>query len=242
MPTQRVTNEDLDLLDELTDRLRHYKGQHLGGYEVMNIGDPIAGRQMVMRMKPELIDGPISEKYAENWLIRATPGQLRQAVEDGTQRMASIDFGWAPEGMRVESPLAEMSYDAPRSPKNRAEARKQNLSGKLRAAMPELLDRMGMKPGDLVYNTPVGTQQGDYTRALAYMRHGFGAPSYDNQQFAMLNRAGGLEAWQPWGAHPGVGGQLGWEVPLTPQQQEQWQRHQESNRLAQQRRRERLGL
>ena len=119
MPTKRVTNEDLDLLDELTDRLRHYKGQHLGGYEVMNIGDPIAGRQMVMRMKPELIDGPISEKYAENWLIRATPGQLRQAVEDGTQRMASIDFGWAPEGMRVESPLAEMSYDAPRSPKNR---------------------------------------------------------------------------------------------------------------------------
>ena len=224
LPTTAVTNRDLDLLEELERRLIRSKDKVVpAGYTSLNIGEPVGGYQMVYRMKPELIDGPMSVHGAERWGIRSTPGQLQQAIDTGTTRMASTDFGWIRQGEDPDNPMAELIYGPPRRPENQLAARKQKLSQQIKARTPELMDAFGLKPGDLVYNTPVGTNNGDYTRALTYMREGFGAPSYDNQQFAMVTRTGGLEPWQPWGAHPGVGAQMGWNVPLTPAQQEQWE-------------------
>ena len=224
MPTAAVTNRDLDLLEELERRLIRAKdAQMVAGYTTLNIGEPVAGQQMVYRMKPRVIDGPMSEKHAEEWNIRSTPGQLQQAVDVGTRQMAETDFGWIRADMAdyAADPSQELRYVTPENPENRRAA--QGLLREIKARTQELMDLHGLRPGDLVFNNPIGTNDGDYRRAMAYMHGGFGSPSFDNEQYAMVTRTGGLEPWQPWGAHPGVGARLGWNVPLTEGQQAQWE-------------------
>ena len=223
MPTTAVTNQDLDLLDELVGRLQQSQDAKPFGYTVMNVGEPVAGRQMVMRMKPEVIVGPQTVQQAEDFLIRSTPGQLQAALDAGASQMASTDFGWVREGTDASNYLAKMHYGAPTNPDNAKAARQQGLGEKIKAQMPALMDQFGLKPGDLVYNTPVGTNDADYTRAVNYVRSGFGSPSMDNEQYAIVNNRGGYEPWQPFGGHPGVGKRLGWDVPLTPRQKFQWE-------------------
>ena len=223
MPTKAVTNQDLDLLDVLVGRLQQGQDAKPSGYSVMNVGEPVAGHQMVMRMKPEVIVGPETVQQAEDFMVRSTPGQLQTALDAGASQMASTDFGWVPVGADASSPLTRIHYGAPTNPDNAAAARQQGLGGKIKAQMPELMDQFGLKPGDLVYNSPVGTNNGDYTRAVNYVRSGFGSPSFDNEQYAIVNNRGGYEPWQPFGGHPGVGQRLGWDVPLTPEQKYQWE-------------------
>ncbi len=79
-----------------------------------------------------------------------------------------------------------------------------------------MMRKAGMGPGDVLYNNPIGTLNGDYRRAKTYMRQGFGAPTADNEQFARLDAMGRLVPIQPWNADQGLAKSMGWSMANAP--------------------------
>lgn len=222
MPTAEIGERYLAEAHALANRIARSARQ--APVVAMNVGTPVAGRQMVLRAKPQQLELPETPEQAAAFLVRRTPGQLGVTSDAGTQRMAEVDFGWIKEGDDPTDYMTRVDFDGPSRPETRRQVQEQQIAHQIQAATPELLDRFGLQPGDLLYNTPVGTNQGDYRRAKGYLRSGFGSPSYDNEQFALLNKDGSYSPWQPFGGHPGVGADLGWDVPLTPEQAYQWER------------------
>jgi hypothetical protein len=212
LPTEAITERDLDLLDEIIRRLQTTEDGTVGTL----IGDPYQGQQMAMRLNPVQISGPSSVRQAANFGVR-TPvksseealTQLEQLALDGNapRQMMGVDFGWVPEGnMR-----GDMVYTRElTTPEAREHQKQQRYAQQLKAALPQLMEQAGMRPGDVLYNNPVGTLNGDYTRAKGYLRYGFGAPTADNEQFARLDAMGRPVAIQPFNADAGLVRSMGW--------------------------------
>jgi len=210
MPTEAITERDLDLVDEIVRRLQMTEDGTVGTL----IGDPYQGQQMAMRLHPKLLEAPVDTAQAERWGVRAVPGQLDALSEqlNAPRQMRSVDFGWVEEGR----PLGEIVYTREMTtPEAREHQEQQRYAQQLRAALPQLMAEARMGPGDLLYNTPTGTLDNDYTRAKTYMRYGFGAPSSLNEQFARLDAMGRPVAIQPFNADVGLVRSMGWTPAST---------------------------
>ena len=210
LPTEAVTERDLDLVDTIVRRLQTTTDGTVGTL----IGDPYEGRQMAMRLHPVQMTAPQSVQQAANFGVRVVPGQLDALSEqlNAPRQMMGVDFGWVDEGRA----LGEMDFTREMmTPEERAFVAKQRYAGQLRAALPELMQKAGMGPGDVLYNNPVGTPNGDYTRAKTYLRYGFGAPTADNEQFARLDAMGRPVPIQPFNADTGLVSSMGWTPAVT---------------------------
>ena len=205
LPTEALTNRDLGLVDTIVRRLRMEDGK-VGA----TIGDPHMGKQMALRLSPAQLTVPATAEQASRHGVRAVPGQLDALADpvDAPSHMLGVDFGWVNEG----DPLGEMSYQEARTPEGQRWVAKQRYAAQLQAALPELMAQAGMRSGDVLYNNPIGTLNGDYRRAKTYMRSGFGAPTADNEQFARLAGNGLLVPIQPFGADQGMVRSLGWQT------------------------------
>ena len=207
LPTEAITDRDLDLLDEIVRRLQTTEDGTVGTL----IGNPYQGQQMAMRLHPVQLTGPSNVQQAENYGVRAVPGQLAELTDpskgDLPRHMMGVDFGWVPEG----NARGEMVFTREmQTPEERAFVTEQRYPAQLRAALPQLMEQARMGPGDVLYNNPVGTLNGDYTRAKTYLRYGFGAPTADNEQFARLDAMGRPVAIQPFNADTGLVRSMGW--------------------------------
>ena len=210
LPTEALTNKDLDLVDTIVRRLQMEDGK-VG----VTLGDPYMGRQMALRLSPAQLEVPSSPESAAVFGIRGVPGQLESLADpvNAPRHMLGVDFGWVYEG----DALGRMTYRQPRTKEGQRWAATQNYRGKLRAALPELMQQAGMGPGDLLYNNPIGTLNGDYRRAKTYMQSGFGAPTTENEQFARVDNMGRLVPVQPFGADQGLVRSMGWrtQAPIS---------------------------
>ena len=210
MPTAALTDRDLDLVDTIVRRLQTSQDGTVGTL----IGDPYQGQQMAMRLHPKLLEVPVDVAQAERWGVRAVPGQLDALAEqlNAPRQMRTVDFGWVEEGR----PLGEIVYTREMTtPEAREHQRQQQYAKQLRAALPQLMAEARMGPGDVLYNNPTGTLDGDYTRAKTYMRYGFGAPTAENEQFARLDAMGQPVAIQPFNADVGLMRSMGWTPAST---------------------------
>lgn len=205
IPTAALTNRDLDLVDTIVRRLQMEDGK-VG----VTLGDPHMGKQMALRLSPAQLTVPATVQQAENFGVRAVPGQLDALADpvDAPRQMLGVDFGWVNEG----DALGDMSYGKARTPEGRKWVAGQQYTRQLQAALPELMAQAGMRPGDVLYNNPIGTLNGDYKRAKRYMVSGFGAPTTDNEQFARLAANGQLVPIQPFMADQGIVRSLGWQT------------------------------
>ncbi len=205
LPAEALTNRDLDLVDTIVRRLQMEDGK-VG----VTLGDPHMGKQMALRLSPAQLTVPATVQQAENFGVRAVPGQLDALADpvDAPRHMLGVDFGWVNEG----DALGDMSYGKARTPAGQKWVAKQQYARQLQAALPELMAQAGMRPGDVLYNNPIGTLNGDYSRAKTYMRSGFGAPTTDNEQFARLAANGQLVPVQPFMADQGIVRSLGWQT------------------------------
>ena len=221
LPTEAVTDRDLDLVDTIVQRLREVRlengvAEHFPKHGVL-IGEPYRGEQMAMRLSPTSMNAPETVQQAANFGVRVVPGQLDELTDpnkgDVPRQMMGVDFGWVPEG----DPLAyEMNYDdRMMTPEYRRFLHRQQYAAQLKAALPELMAQAGMRPGDVLYNNPVGTLNGDYTRAKTYVRNGFGVPTADNEQFARIDAMGKLVPIQPFNADVGMVRSMGWTPAVT---------------------------
>ena len=205
LPTAAITERDLDLVDTIVRRLQMEDGK-VG----VTIGDPHMGKQMALRLSPAQLTVPATVQQAANFDVRAVPGQLDALADpvNAPRHMLGVDFGWVNEG----DALGDMSYGKARTPEGQRWVAKQRYAAQLQAALPELMAQAGMRAGDVLYNNPIGTLNGDYTRAKTYMRSGFGAPTTDNEQFAQLAANGELVPIQPFMADQGIVRSLGWQT------------------------------
>ena len=205
LPAEALTNRDLDLVDTIVRRLQMEDGK-VG----VTLGDPHMGKQMALRLSPAQLTVPATVQQAENFGVRAVPGQLDALADpvDAPRHMLGVDFGWVNEG----DALGDMSYGKARTPEGQRWVAKQRYAAQLQAALPELMAQAGMRSGDVLYNNPIGTLNGDYSRAKTYMRSGFGAPTTDNEQFARLAANGQLVPVQPFMADQGIVRSLGWQT------------------------------
>ena len=205
LPAAALTDRDLDLVDTIVRRLQMEDGK-VG----VTIGDPHMGKQMALRLSPAQLTVPATVQQAANFDVRAVPGQLDALADpvDAPRHMLGVDFGWVNEG----DALGDMSYGKARTPEGQRWVARQRYAAQLQAALPELMAQAGMRSGDVLYNNPIGTLNGDYTRAKTYMRSGFGAPTTDNEQFARLAANGQLVPIQPFMADQGIVRSLGWQT------------------------------
>ena len=203
LPTEAITDKDLDLVDAIVRRLQMEDGK-VG----TTIGDPFMGKQMAMRLSPAQLSVPDTAEQAARHGIRTVPGQLGALADpvDAPRHMLGVDFGWVNEG----DALGSLSYHEPKTQQGLEFMRSQRYAGQLQEALPYLMAKAGMGPGDVLYNNPIGTLNGDYRRAKTYMRQGFGAPTADNEQFARLDAMGRLVPVQPWNADQGLVKSMGW--------------------------------
>ena len=156
------------------------------------VGDPYNERQMLMQLlsntEPypfELFRHPsraVNEMDRKN--IRAVPAELEVLANTTPSRAQEIVFGWGRPGLDPNIPTSvsmEKMAGAPR------------MAGALAEAFPNLVDRAGLQVGDLLVNSPVGLNAGQYGRAKFYMGAGFGPPSRFGTQVARVNTAGGID-------------------------------------------------
>lgn len=205
IPTAALTDRDLDLVDTIVRRLQMEDGK-VG----VTVGDPHMGKQMALRLSPAQITVPATVRQAENFGVRAVPGQLDDLADpvNAPRHMLGVDFGWVNEG----DALGDMHYGKPRTREGQRWAVSQGYARQLQAILPELMAQAGMRSGDVLYNNPIGTLNGDYSRAKTYMKSGFGAPTTDNEQFARLAANGQLVPIQPFMADQGIVRSLGWQT------------------------------
>ena len=211
LPTDVISERDLELVDAIARRLQT-DGDRVG----VTIGDPFMGKQMAMRLSPSGPSVPATVEDADFWGYRSVPGQLEQlaAPEFAPQQFRAVDFGYVDEGQ----PLSEsIIYQSPRTEAGKEFAAGQGFKQQLRAALPQLVERAGMKPGDVLINTPEGMADSDYRRALTYMRQGFGLPANEHQQMARLTAGGELMPIQPFMANQALVRALGWkeQAPIS---------------------------
>jgi hypothetical protein len=69
-----------------------------------------------------------------------------------------------------------------------------NVAAHVRQAMPELMHRAGLNPGDLLLATPYSDPliKDDNTRAKIYMKYGMGPLDVNKMQMGRLDRDGGI--------------------------------------------------
>ena len=209
LPSQPMTNQDLDLVDEIVRRLQTTEDGRVG----VTVGDAHMGKQMAMRLSPAHLEVPATVEMADRFGFRAVPDQLESLVDPGQgqlpEHLMGVEFGWVDEG----DPLGRMTFGKPTTPEGRRWVAKQRYAGRLAAALPELMKKAGLHPGDLLYNSPAGASHGDYQRAKAYMRSGFGAPTTEHEQFARITEGGGLEPVMPFGVDQSFMREMGWNDP-----------------------------
>ena len=203
LPTEAITDKDLDLVDAIVSRLQMADGK-IG----TTVGDPYMGKQMAMRLSPTQLWVPNTAEQAARYGIRTVPGELDNLANGDLRpsRLMGVDFGWVDEG----DALGSISYAEPKTKAGMKFARSQKFPMQLQGVLDELLAKAGMGPGDVLYNNPIGTLTGDYRRAKTYLKYGFGAPSADNEQFGQLDAMGRIVPIQPWNADQGLVRDLGW--------------------------------
>lgn len=215
LPSQPMTDQDLDLVDEIVRRLQTTEDGRVG----VTLGDAHMGKQMAMRLSPAQLEVPATVEMADRYGFRSVPDQLQSLVDPARgelpEHLMGVEFGWVDEG----NPLGPMYFGKPKTREGQRWAAKQGYAGQLAAALPELMKKAGMHPGDLLYNSPYGAANGDYQRAKAYMRSGFGAPTTEHEQFARITAGGGLEPVMPFGVDQSFMHAMGWDTPQGPSPQ-----------------------
>jgi len=116
--------------------------------------------------------------------IRAVPAELEALANASPSRVQEIVFGWAHPGLDPNVPASVSMEKMAGAPP---------MAGGLAEAFPNLVDRAGLQVGDLLVNSPVGLNAGQYGRANLYMGAGFGPPSRFGTQVARVNTAGGID-------------------------------------------------
>lgn len=210
LPTETISERHLDLVDAIVRGLQT-DGERVGA----TVGDPYMGYQMAMRLSPGGISIPSTVERAEYQGYRAAAGQLEAMAEAAPRQIRGVDFGWVPEGQ----PLSNTIYYAqPQTAAGKRFAMTQNYSPQLRALLPALQEKAGMRPGDVLFNQPRGMGQldemgrEDFRRAKKYMRQGFGVPhAYTHDQMAKLMANGKLDPVQLFMADQDLVGNLGWK-------------------------------
>lgn len=168
------------------------------------VGQPVNGQQLLMQLRPAGLMLPFDAADARQLGARQVTQQAEQLLDEPPQAVREVLFGWVPEGQGHPDLPRKMSYQQ-QSGAGPAKA-------ELEQAMRGLVERAGMQSGDLLVNTPYGLMDGDYRRALAYMRQGFGAPDAMGQQLARIGTGGQLVPEQVLSTLPALTERMGWRA------------------------------
>lgn len=199
LPITRISDQVVDQLAEAAMAID--RGRTLGRY----IGEPVEGQQLLMQLRPAGIQLPFDGADAAELAVQQIPRQVAGFLAEPPAQVRELVFGWVPESGLSAGVPRKMGYEqGPAAPADAA--------AQLRAASAELMAAGGMVPGDVVVNMPYGINQGDYKRAKAYMRQGFGAANSIGEQMARVGRDGQLVPEQILSVHPGLAQDMRWLV------------------------------
>ena len=162
---------------------------------------PFAGERLLMQVRPGGIYMPYDALEAREMKARGIPSRIDAVVQDPPSTVSEVIFGWAPEAADPNRPIRLGMQPREGAPSARSE---------LILALNTLLAQAGIKPGDVLVNTPYGIGEDDYARAQAYMRYGFGAPSVMQEQVARVGNQGQLVPEMLAAVHPGFARKLKW--------------------------------
>lgn len=186
------------LITELTDVLDAPAASRTVGSFV---GPEVDGQRLLFQLRPGGIAVPFDEDYAVAEGMRAVEPRILQVMQTPPGQAMEALFGWVDPGVDPNRAV-KMAYG------RRENAPK--VAVDLQQTLGALAERAGMQSGDVLINTPYGINKGDYTRAKAYMRQGFGPPSAAGDQIARIGRGGVLEPELLTSVHPGLAAHLGW--------------------------------
>lgn len=138
----------------------------------------------------------VAMRDSRSSLVEAAPGGPALVATFG--RPAQL----VPEGSRMVGPSALQLLESP--PERHAafyferaagspNAAGSGLLAKLRQSMPELVADAGLRPGDLISGSPIGTGRGSHGRMLAYMKAGGGPLDESLRQVARIRDDYSLE-------------------------------------------------
>jgi len=178
-------------------------------------GNPL---QMAMNLKPSYVPAaPVNMFLKEGVGMMPGNGGTFSAISGNSSPLArSIDFGWtSPQGPSGDSDVwrAGIDYTQSKDPEIRKQSRDIDYKTLLRDAQVELMQRGGLRSGDILHNTPVGQAEGDYKRARAYMLNGYGMPDAgDGSMYAQIRSDGGLSPVQIYSPDPSMMKALNWTI------------------------------
>lgn len=130
---------------------------------------------------------------------------VEQLLNSRPQRLASVAFGWGRPGGDY---IASFNQE----PGLMKQAMGVNYAQELRQALPELMGRMGLAEGDLVYNHPLRDSRTDLRRPLAYMsKANFGPLDLSGSQYGAVNSSGMIDPMLIRPAHADMMRRLGWQ-------------------------------
>lgn len=192
------TDEAIEALSDALEGLG-YEGRTVGQF----VGPEVQGQRMLMQLRAGAPQVPWSPEDAALTSSLQVPQRVEQLIDAPPQQSREVLFGWVDPGVDPDRPL-KMSYKpVPGAPP---------LAAELRQAQAVLMERAGMQRGDLLVNAPVGLNEGDYDRAIRYMRAGYGPPTRLGDQIARVGRGGELIPEMITNVHPGLARKLGWQL------------------------------
>lgn len=154
-----------------------------------------------MQVRPAGIFMPYDVAEARDMRARGIPARIDAIMQDPPSTVSEVVFGWANESADPNRPTRLIMEKKEGAPSARND---------LILALNTLLAQAGIRPGDALVNTPYGIRTGDYARAKAYMRHGFGAPNAMHEQIARIGNQGQLVPEMLASVDPGFAMAMNW--------------------------------
>lgn len=165
------------------------------------VGPVVHDRRMLMQLRPGAPQVPWTTDEAGELLARQVPARVAEVVHTPPHQSREVVFGWADPAVNPDRPV-KLSYGALDGAPH--------LAAELREAQAALMARAGLVEGDLLVNSPVGLRDGDYRRALAYMRAGYGPPTRLGDQLARVGPGGQLIPELLTNVDPNLAIRMGW--------------------------------
>ena len=171
-------------------------------------GNPL---QMAMALTPSYVPAaPVDMMLRDGVGIMPGSGGTLSAISGNSSPLArGIEFGWTPpQGLP-----GVLDYRQSKDPEILKQSRDIDYKTLLRDTQVELMQRGGLRSGDLLHNTPEGQADGDYRRARAYMLNGYGMPDAgDGSMYAQIRSDGGLSPVQIYSPDPSMMKALNWTI------------------------------
>ena len=208
---EQIDNAIMAVMDGLSPQAQQTLVKRIGPVLENAQGQPL---QMTMKLEPGFLTDVMDPGQYRDQGIGVVPGVggALSLLESRPKQIRETGFGWSdPSGKSVR-----LNYKDP-DPVLRAAIKDSqfNYHGALQAAHAELMQEAGLQRGDLLMNSPYGlgrrdeSGKPDITRAVNYMRQGFGAADGTKLQVAQLGPGRSLNPVQMYTTHPQLMEMLG---------------------------------